>query len=39
MSLVQKAQTQRGCIPEQEVSQRPLAKMEREQMGEKLWLT
>jgi hypothetical protein len=39
MSLIQKPQTQRWRIPKQEVSQGPLAKMEREQMGEKLWLT
>jgi hypothetical protein len=39
MSLVQKAQTQRWCVPKQEVSQRPLAEMKREKVGEKLWLT
>jgi len=39
MSLVQKPQTKRWCIPKQEVSQRALAKMQREQVSEKLWLT
>ena len=36
--LCQKPQTQRGRVPKQEISDRPLAKMQCEQVGEELWL-
>jgi hypothetical protein len=39
MSLVQKTQTQCWRVPEQKISQRPFAKMERKQVRKKLWLT
>jgi hypothetical protein len=36
--LCQKPQPERGRVLKQEISKRPLAKMQCEQVGEELWL-